>query len=390
MDAALRPEWILVVFVLVQPGCFLSGSRNGDDRPPDSPRILRPGFSTVPLSKEPDGRKLQGKQEEDEKSGKEGENGRTGEGEKGTQRDESLPPPAIGPPPVNVALTAQSRSLPSPPPLNPPLGGPLDTPLGPGKLPALDGAPLGGPPVQVSVDSLPNENRFGASSRDPLGIALKFLLEDKNEEFLDQLKQYDPARQNLFKRVLPTLPLFSQKKITDLSPDEASRITEVYQFVVREVRPRTPLIVENACFCDWVNSFGVYQPCTEGHVFQASSSPRPGERLQLGERVQLYVEVRNFASVQRDGFYETRLASTVEIAEVKNGQKKTIWSHAFNEKLHRSRSPRNDHFNNYSFNVPPMPPGEYILTIHIADETIPEARRETSSRPLLFRVGTRQ
>lgn len=386
----LHNKWILTVLVLVQPGCFLSGSRIcEEDRSQPSPRILRPedrAFSTNPLSNSQD------RQESQEAKGKkeEGENGRKGEGEKKTQQDKDLPPLLLAPPPVIGELTSQSRSLTSPPTLNPAMVGPSNRTLVPGKLSALvASAPLDEPPAPPSTGLPPLENRFGSSGREPLEIAFSYLLADRQQEFLEQLKLYDPARQTLFERVLRTLPLLTHKKIADLNPAEASKICESYERVIGELRPHTRLVIDHACYCDWVNSFGDYQPCAEGHVFQASSTAQPGEGMQLGERVQLYAEVRNFASVVREGFYETRMASSVEIAEVKNGQKKTIWSHTFNEKRHRSRSPRNDHFNNYSFNVPPMPPGEYTLTIHIADETIPEARRE-ESRSLPFRVGTRQ
>ena len=135
--------------------------------------------------------------------------------------------------------------------------------------------------------------------------------------------------------------------------------------------PKTELIIDNVCFCEWVKAFGNYQPMAESHVYQASTSTRPGERVQL------YVELRNFDCIKTDGFYETRLASAVEIRDKDN---KLVWSHNFDEKGHtiRSRSLLHDYFNNYSFYLPALPNGSYTLTIRIADQTRerPPAREE--------------
>ena len=356
-----RNLWILFALALGQPGCFLPSWRDGDEgKPVSTPRILRPGdhvYSTVdPPNNDPNSKPST----ESKEIKKVAATGEKGDGVKGAQGLDLPPlPPVVlpGPPPVVGTVTSQSRTLGDPSSIEIPLP-PMFVQAGVGdKLPKpIAPAPPDEPPQPTSLPT-PPVDRMDRTAREPLETALSNLL--------------------------------GGKKVADLSAQEVSKIYDQLGAMMRELRPRTPLIIEKACFCEKVNSFGNYQPCSDGHVYQTSSSARPGERPQLGERVELYVEVRNFASVLRDGFYETRLASSIEIAEVRSGLKKTIWSYAFNEKRHSSHSPRTDHFNNYSFNVPPMPPGEYVLTIHIADETLPESRRETSES-LPFRVGTRQ
>jgi hypothetical protein len=107
--------------------------------------------------------------------------------------------------------------------------------------------------------------------------------------------------------------------------------------------------------------------------------------------VQLYVQLRNFTSEFRNGFYETKLASSLEIrAANADSTSKPIWYHPFfdDRKLpRRSRTILNDYYLHYVFHVPPLPPGNYTLTIQIADETRPGPPR-VARKALEFRVNS--
>src|SRR5262249_34569352 len=115
----------------------------------------------------------------------------------------------------------------------------------------------------------------------------------------------------------------------------------------------------------------------ENHTFQAGAPGKPGELVQL------YVELRNFCSEPRSPYHETRLSSAVEI---KDGQGTRIWYYRFDDrKPLQSRSRLNDHYSNYSFHVPHVAAGDYTLTLHGTDETLPEHRRE-ARKSVPFRV----
>ena len=136
------------------------------------------------------------------------------------------------------------------------------------------------------------------------------------------------------------------------------------------------------CFCEWVKAYGIYRPLPEGHGFVAPTHNRPGELVQL------YVQLRNFASELSNGTYTTKLSSTVEIRpQGSDPSAKPTWFFSFDDGKQplRSRTLLNDYFNNYSFYVPNIPPGTYTLTIQIADETRPGEQRVVR-KSLEFRV----
>lgn len=215
--------------------------------------------------------------------------------------------------------------------------------------------------------------------REPAVEAFHSILEGRNDEALNHLKKYDEATQELFLRLLPPLALLTRKSIGEFNTSEVAALHDGMARIVDIIRPRTELVIARACFCERVNSFGNYRALPDGHQFLPSAPNRPGERAQL------YVAVKNFNNELRKDFYETRLSSAVEIHDSK-GEK--IWYYRFEDrdKPIRTTEPLHDCFNNYSFFVPNLPAGNYTLTICIADETLPDRRRETR-KALDFRVG---
>lgn len=220
----------------------------------------------------------------------------------------------------------------------------------------------------------------GVMRREPLVEALQCILEDRHTDVPDLLKKYDAVTQELFLRILPPLAMLTRKTLKELSTPEIASLGVQLNAVTNLLRPRTELTIDKACFCQWVKSFGNYKPLPEEHLFAPSAPARPGERVQL------YAEVKNFISDNRDGLFETRFSSSVEIHDSK-GEK--IWHYRFDDRNYpiRSRTFLTDYFNNYSFFVPHLPAGNYTLTITIADETVPECRRE-ARKTLDFRVGS--
>ena len=207
--------------------------------------------------------------------------------------------------------------------------------------------------------------------------ALQSVLDNRPSEAVLFLRKYDQPTQEIFLRLLPILGLLTQKGIDQLSPPDVAIINDQAQSLAISLRPRIKLVIDKACFCEEIKSFGSYKPWPEGHAFLGSTSNRPGDYVQL------YVELRNFINEAKNGSYLTRLSSSVEIRDQKNEQ---VWFYRFDDKPIRRQSPLHDYYFNYAFHVPNnLPAGTYHLTIKVKDETRPEQPRE-ASQTLEFRV----
>jgi hypothetical protein len=215
--------------------------------------------------------------------------------------------------------------------------------------------------------------------QEPLTLALQCILENRHNEALEHLKKYDPATQELFIRLLPPLALTCKKSLARLSAAEVAALHDQLQGLQATLRPRTELVIDKMCFCESVRAYGVYKPLPAHSSFIAGTPTRPGDFVQL------YVELRNFASEPRGGVFETRLASTVEILDPQGRQ---VWFKNFEDgkKPYRSQTLLHDYYNTYSFHVPHLPPGTYSLKLQIVDETRPDARR-SAHKTLDFRVS---
>lgn len=236
------------------------------------------------------------------------------------------------------------------------------------------------PPSPKEATHVPSAPPHNVVKREPLADALQCVLENKHDEALRHLSVYDAETQELFLGLLPTLSILSKKKLTELSVAEVSVLHEQLYSLIGTLRPRTPLAIAKVCYCEWVKGYGNYKPLPEGHAFSAPTASRPGELVQL------YVELRNFVNVSRQGAFETRFCSSVEICD---GRGEVVWTWRFEDEKQpiRSRTPLSDWYNNYSFQVPKsLPPGMYRLTIQVTDETVPESRR-VARQNLEFRVA---
>jgi hypothetical protein len=216
--------------------------------------------------------------------------------------------------------------------------------------------------------------------REPLAEAVQCVLENRHDEAVRHLQAYDPQTQDWFLRLLPALSILTKKKIQDLDSAEVAVLHEQIFSLLATLRPKTELMISKACFCEWIKGYGDYKPLAEGYAFAAPSPARPGECVQL------YVELRNFASELRNGHFETRFASAVEI---RDGQGEMMWSYRFDDEKQtlRSRTQLHDYHTSYSFHVPKsIPPGVYTLIVQINDETNPDARRSVR-KAMEFRVA---
>lgn len=210
---------------------------------------------------------------------------------------------------------------------------------------------------------------------------LQLILEKRHEEAIQQLRGYDEATQGFLLEFLPAVAVFIQKPIGELTPQEIAGLYNHLSIVQAELRKRSELVISKMCYCKRVYGFGSYTTLPDNHAFLAAATDRPGELVQL------YVELKNFASEReagKDGDFLTKLSCTLELRDAR-GEK--VWSHAYdrNETTQRRRTRLTDLHGNYSFYVPAVPAGTYQLRLQIVDETLPGLRR-VARKELDFRV----
>lgn len=237
--------------------------------------------------------------------------------------------------------------------------------------PALQQAP--GPLPQIVE---PNKiNREYA----PLVKALQCILEGRHEEGIEHLRVYDDRTQEFLIRLLPTLTIFVRKGLDEMSASEVAVLNNQLIGLLATLRPRSELLIDKMCYCKQIRGFGAYEMLPGNHVFLSAAKDRPGEWVQL------YVELKNFASeAGKDGEYLTKLVCSLELQNAK-GEK--VWSHTYDRKdtTHPRRTRLNDFHGDYGFYVPELAAGDYKLTIRIVDETVAGHRRDVS-KALAFRV----
>jgi hypothetical protein len=118
-------------------------------------------------------------------------------------------------------------------------------------------------------------------------------------------------------------------------------------------------------FCRQIDGFGNYDLL-------------PANDLVPGEAVLIYAEVRNFASVPTaDGYYSTRIKSTVEIYTVGN-ERQLMDRSTFDVTEDHCRTIRSDYYHSYRINIPAhLSSGPYSLKLTIQDEATGKTATET-------------
>jgi len=238
-------------------------------------------------------------------------------------------------------------------------------------------------PATQLTSAKPEQKKTEAepTPREPVVEALTCLMQNRHNDALECLRAYDQATQEVFLRLLPMLKLLAQKSIDQWTATEVSLFDEEMKSLSDALRPRSEFSIGAACFCDSIESYGIYKRLPDDHDFVAST------RDFAGEKVLLYVELRNFMSEFRKDYFATWLESSLEIRDQKNEK---IWSYTGfpEEKVPiQSRTLLHDYCNKYHFYVPIIPAGNYKLTIQIKDKTRPDHPR-IATKTLDFRVTT--
>jgi hypothetical protein len=234
-------------------------------------------------------------------------------------------------------------------PTPPSEGGPAPLPT-----PAAGPSEAAGAPSTRSAESAPPADSL-------LVTALRRALEKHPQEAAQLLEHYDKPNRELLLALVRLTAGLGDGDLNQLSPQELAGTLEQLQALSAALCRKVPLKLDRLCFCRKIESFGQYDPLPAEHAFRAGVGDRPGERVQV------YAEVRNFSSVHRNGAYETRLSSTLEIKDL---QQRKVVCLSPETVTDRSQSPRQDYFLNFQFHVPArLPPGSYTLWVTVKDVT---------------------
>jgi hypothetical protein len=229
------------------------------------------------------------------------------------------------------------------------------------------------PTAPVSVQQEP------LTELEPVVRALHYIFVGKQQEAIKSLRPYDEATQEFMLRVLPLLTHIAKKSLAEMPSQDLVILNEMIRGLGEQLRTRCELTVSKMVYCKSINGFANYEALPDNHAFLARTDKRPGDRVQL------YIELKNFASKEtKEGDFLTKLSCSLELKDA-HGEK--VWAHTFdkNETTHRRSSCVNDYHGNFSFYVPALPAGTYQLTIQVVDETIPDHRRLARSSQV-FRV----
>jgi hypothetical protein len=252
-------------------------------------------------------------------------------------------------------------------------------PADPGRETAVEARPASrkGPAPEESSDALP-DFEIKTKPEEPLVAALRCYLDKRPAEAVEHIQACDKANQEALLCLLPLAVRLSEGSLHRARPDEMAEMVDGLRGVEASLQKRAALRIEKMRFCRQVRAFGDYEPIEPGQAaFEAGSGGQDGELIQV------YVEVRNFASEAQGPFQVTRLASSAEIRDYAH---KTVKRVDFDVYTDRCRSPRQDYFIRYSFRVPrDLPPGPYTLWISVKDD-LAQPARPPAEKSLDFRV----
>jgi hypothetical protein len=255
---------------------------------------------------------------------------------------DNSPPAEIAPPPQPAVLAPVAFKSASKTPDNPP---------------QVIEPPRLGDPIISNAQELASQ-----PAEEPVLTAMRRLLENRPADALQLLGHYEQPNQDIMIEVLPWMVRLAKGgSLEQASPKELTNLAEQVEVLEQALRERAALTIDKMCFCRRVKGFGEYEPLPASHVFRAGLDGKGGERMQI------YVEVRNFSSREVESLHETRLASKVEIRDAGGAVE---WRKDIPADPDRSLSPRHDYYFICYLPVPPdLPPGRHSLVVEVRDVT---------------------
>jgi hypothetical protein len=192
------------------------------------------------------------------------------------------------------------------------------------------------------------------------------------------LQRCDPVSREVVLTLLQIAAPLGDGGLDHASPQDTVALLEQVNKLQATLRQRAPLVIEKMCFCREIRDFGRYYPLPADYAFQTGSDGLPGELVQV------YVEVRNVACRPKGNGFETALKGHVEIHDFRG---KVVWQHDFDNRPDRSRTPLQDNYVEFHFNVPSGLPADsaYTLWVYVKDVE-EEGVVKVARRSLDFRV----
>jgi hypothetical protein len=207
---------------------------------------------------------------------------------------------------------------------------------------------------------------------------MRCVLDGKPAAAAELLQRFDPPSRDALLALLQLAAPLGEGGLEHASPQETATALDQLNRLQTALRRRAPLTIEKMCFCREIRDFGKYYPLPADYAFQTGSDGLPGELVQV------YVEVRNVVCRQRGAVYETALKGHVEIHDFRGN---CVWQHDFDNKPDRSRTPLQDNYVEFRFNVPGRLAADSAYTLWVYVKDVEEdGLVKVARRSLDFRV----
>lgn len=171
---------------------------------------------------------------------------------------------------------------------------------------------------------------------------------------MDAIASLPTEDQEVLAAVMDALRLFRTHAASDSNMLLSRKVRPLIDLSER-LRPQTNLRVATVSLCTKVQGYGIYDP------IDATRLPAARDN-----EVIIYCEIDNFSSRLNDrGFWETNLSLD---AALYNERGQRVWSDKRQTVADVSRNRRRDFFLPRKVRLPALPPGQYSLTVTIADQ----------------------
>jgi hypothetical protein len=213
----------------------------------------------------------------------------------------------------------------------------------------------------------------------PLIATLRAYLEQDEQAAARHLESGSLANAELMRSLLPLVVRASQQELDRSRPEEVQARLLEYQELTRRLQARLGLTLSKLCFCrKKPEGFGLYDELPWNCTFEAGVDGQPGEKVLV------YVELKNFISKQRGATYEIAFAGAVEIRDM---QGRSVAKISFPTVSERTLSLKQDCFVAFQFHVPPqVPPNRYTMWVEVRDVLARGDQLHVARRSLDFRI----
>ena len=87
-----------------------------------------------------------------------------------------------------------------------------------------------------------------ATPEPPVVVALKYMLDGRHKEAIEQLQGYPPETREVFLGILPVVAHMSEKGVENLDQEDVAVYAKQFESLLAEMRPRAALAISELCF----------------------------------------------------------------------------------------------------------------------------------------------